>query len=92
METGGREEILLERETMRLIVFFESVATILINPSLKRDTICRRWLVFILTQKIIAPRRFRKDKRSQENMLISQTMGNGEGHNLMYKEKLLPWI
>jgi hypothetical protein len=42
MEMGGREEILLERETISLIILPESVATSLINPSLKRATICRR--------------------------------------------------
>jgi hypothetical protein len=34
MEMGGREEILLERETISLIILPESVATSLINPSL----------------------------------------------------------
>jgi hypothetical protein len=42
MEMGGREEILLERETISPIILPESVATSLINPSLKRATICRR--------------------------------------------------
>jgi hypothetical protein len=55
MEMGGREEILLERETINLIILPESVATSLINPSLKRDTIYRRRLIFIFTQKITAP-------------------------------------
>jgi hypothetical protein len=41
MEMGGRDEILLERETISLIIPPESVATSLINPSLKRDTIYR---------------------------------------------------
>jgi hypothetical protein len=42
MEMGGREEILLERETISPIILLESVATTLINPFLKRATICRR--------------------------------------------------
>jgi hypothetical protein len=41
MKMGGREEILLERETISLIILPESVATRLINPSLKGATICR---------------------------------------------------
>jgi hypothetical protein len=41
MEMGGREEILLERETTISIIPPESIATSLINPSLKRATICR---------------------------------------------------
>jgi hypothetical protein len=41
MEMGGREEILLERETISLIILQESVATSVINPSMKRDTIYR---------------------------------------------------
>jgi hypothetical protein len=41
MEMGGREEILLERETISLIMLPESVTTTMIIPSLKRDTICR---------------------------------------------------
>jgi hypothetical protein len=40
MEMGGREEILLERETISLFILPESVATSLISPSMKRDTIC----------------------------------------------------
>jgi hypothetical protein len=47
MKMGGREEILLERETISLMILPESVATILINPSLKGDTICRRRFIFI---------------------------------------------
>jgi hypothetical protein len=35
MEMGGREEIMLERETISLIILPESVATIPINPSMK---------------------------------------------------------
>jgi hypothetical protein len=54
MEMGGREEILLERETISLIILPESVTTSLINPSLKRATICRRWLIFILISMITA--------------------------------------
>jgi hypothetical protein len=41
MKMGGREEILLERETISPIILPESVATRLINPSLKGATICR---------------------------------------------------
>jgi hypothetical protein len=55
MEMGGREKILLERETISLIIPPESVATSLINPSLKRDTICKRQLFFIFAQHITAP-------------------------------------
>jgi hypothetical protein len=40
MEMGGREEILMERETNSPIIPPESVATNMINPSMKRDTIC----------------------------------------------------
>jgi hypothetical protein len=40
MKMGGREEILLERENINLIIPPESVATRLINPSLKVATIC----------------------------------------------------
>jgi hypothetical protein len=49
MKMGGREEIMLERETISLIILPESVATRLINPSMKGDTIHRRWLIFIFT-------------------------------------------
>jgi hypothetical protein len=52
MEMGGREEILLERETTSLIILEilpERIATSPINPSLKRDTMYRRRLVFIFT-------------------------------------------
>jgi hypothetical protein len=55
MEMGGREKILLERETINLVILPESVSTSLINPSLKRDTIYRWRLIFIFTQKITAP-------------------------------------
>jgi hypothetical protein len=41
MKMGGREEILLERETIGPIIPPESVATRPINPYLKGDTICR---------------------------------------------------
>jgi len=44
---GGREEVLMEREIIILIMFLESLTTILINPSLKRDTICRIWIIFL---------------------------------------------
>ena len=57
MEMGGREEILLERETTSLIIqeiLPEMIATSLINPSLKRDSMYRRRLVFIFTSNIIA--------------------------------------
>jgi hypothetical protein len=47
MEMDGREEILLERETISPIILPESVDTSLINPSLKRATICRQRLIFI---------------------------------------------
>jgi hypothetical protein len=47
MKMGGREEILLERETINLIILPASVATTLINPSPKGATICRRRLIFI---------------------------------------------
>jgi hypothetical protein len=41
MDMGGREEFLLERETISLIVLPESVVANLINPIMKRATICR---------------------------------------------------
>jgi len=47
MDIGGREEIMLEIETINLIILPKSVTTSLVNPSMKRDTICRRWLIFI---------------------------------------------
>jgi len=40
IEMGEREKILLEIETISLIILLESVTKIPINPSLKRDTIC----------------------------------------------------
>jgi hypothetical protein len=49
MNMGGREEIMLERETINLIIPPKSVATRLINPYLKGDTICRRRGIFIST-------------------------------------------
>jgi len=55
MEMGGREEILLEKETISLIILPESVATSMINPFMKRDTIYIRRLIFIFTQKITTP-------------------------------------
>ena len=47
MKMGGREEILLEIEAISPIIPHESVATRLINPSLKGAIICRRRLIFI---------------------------------------------
>jgi hypothetical protein len=47
MNMGGREEIMVEREIVGLIILPEIVATRLINPSLKWDTICRQRLIFI---------------------------------------------
>jgi hypothetical protein len=41
MNMGRREEILLERETISSIIQPESVATRMINQSLKGDIICR---------------------------------------------------
>jgi hypothetical protein len=41
MEMGGREKIMLERETISLIILLESVATSLINAIVKREIICR---------------------------------------------------
>ena len=41
MKMGGREEILLERETISLIIQPESVAARVINPSMKGDALCR---------------------------------------------------
>jgi hypothetical protein len=49
MKMGGREEILMERETISMIILLGSVATRLINPSMKGATICRRRLIFIRT-------------------------------------------
>jgi hypothetical protein len=51
MKMGGREEILLERETIILIIPPKSVATRLINPSLKGATTCRQRLIFICFPK-----------------------------------------
>jgi hypothetical protein len=41
MDMDGRAEILLEKETISVIIWPKSVSTILINTYLKRDTICR---------------------------------------------------
>jgi hypothetical protein len=52
MKMGGREEILLERETIGLIILvilLESMATSLINPSMKRTMMYRRQLIIIFT-------------------------------------------
>jgi hypothetical protein len=38
---GGREEVVLKREIIIAIMFLESVTTILINPYVKRATMCR---------------------------------------------------
>jgi hypothetical protein len=49
-EMGGTEEILLKRVIAILIIpeiLPERIATSSINPSLKRATISRRWLIFI---------------------------------------------
>jgi hypothetical protein len=49
MEMGGREEILLKKDIIVLIIlepFLASIATILIYSSLVWD---RLWLIFILT-------------------------------------------
>jgi hypothetical protein len=87
MHMGRREEIILERETTSHIILPESVATILINPSLKGDTIHRIWIVFILYYNITAPWRLRKEKISKENPTISKTRGDRVRHNL--REKIL---
>jgi hypothetical protein len=50
MEMGGREEILLERETTSLIIhkiILEVITISSIKPSLKRTTIHRRWFIFM---------------------------------------------
>jgi hypothetical protein len=47
MKMGGREEVPLERETISPIILPESVATRLINPSLKGATICRQRFLLI---------------------------------------------
>jgi hypothetical protein len=86
MKVGSKEKILLERETIILIISSKSLATILINPYMNRDTIYMLWLIFIFTQKMNSPRRMRKDKRSKENPMISQTGGNVVRHN--HREKL----
>jgi hypothetical protein len=52
MKMGGREEILLEREPIILAILLESVATRMINPSLKGATICRQRLIFIHRQRL----------------------------------------
>jgi len=54
MNMGGREEILLEQETMRLIIPAKIVATRGINPYMKGDSICRIRLIFIYAQ-ILTP-------------------------------------
>jgi len=85
-------QLLLERESIISIIRWESVATSMMNPSLKRDTIYRRWPVFIFTQKITTPSRLRKDKRSQENPMIFQTRGNVVRKNLISRGKFFPQI
>jgi hypothetical protein len=75
MKMGGREEILLERETISLIILPESVATRLINPSLKGATICRRRLIFICAQRLTACRGLRGNERSEEYCMVSWRRG-----------------
>jgi len=40
MEMDGKEEFMLEIETINSIILLKSVATSLINPFLRRATIC----------------------------------------------------
>jgi hypothetical protein len=50
MEMGGREEFLLKRAVVILIIpkiLPKWIATRWINPSLKRHSICILWLIFI---------------------------------------------
>jgi hypothetical protein len=57
VEMGGREEILLEITFTIMImqgIMLEVIATILINPSMKGDTICRISLIFILLNMIVS--------------------------------------
>jgi hypothetical protein len=70
MEMGGREEIILERETASLIIpkiLPEVITTSSINPSLKRTTIYRRWFIFICTKRSTSYIGLRGDERSKEN-------------------------
>jgi hypothetical protein len=58
MEMGGREEIWLKTVNAILIIteiLPERITTSLIdNPSPKRATICRRWIIFIPISLIVA--------------------------------------
>jgi hypothetical protein len=65
MKMGGREEILLEREIVSPIISPKSVATTLINPSLKGDSICRQRLIFIRAQRLTTYQGLRGNKRSK---------------------------
>jgi hypothetical protein len=71
MDMGVREEILLEREIVNLIILPRSVTTSLINPSMKRTIIYRQWVIFIFAQISIVYRRLRGDERSKENCMAS---------------------
>jgi hypothetical protein len=78
MEMGGREEILLERISTTLImqgILPEVIDTSLINPSLKGATICRRRIIFICTQRLIACRGLRGNERSEEYCMVSWRRG-----------------
>jgi hypothetical protein len=83
MEMGGGEEILLES----LNILPEGVTTILINPSLKRDTICRCWLIFILINMIISSWIPKIYERSQEDLMISLRRENEVGDKIRSRKR-----
>jgi hypothetical protein len=71
MKMGGREKILLERETISLIIPPKSVATRLINSSMKGATICRRRLISIHAKGLTACQRLRGNEISEEYCMVS---------------------
>jgi hypothetical protein len=75
MNMGGRDEILLERKTTILMIpkiSLEVTSTSLINPYLKRVSICRRWIIFIYAQRFNVCRRLRGDERLKEDCMVSR--------------------
>jgi hypothetical protein len=78
MEMDGREEILLERISVTVImqgILLEVIATSLINPSLKAATICRRRLIFIYAQRLTTCRGLRGNERLKEYCMVSWRRG-----------------
>jgi hypothetical protein len=75
MDMGGREEILMERESAILIIqeiLLLVISTSPFNPSLNRTTLYRQWSIFIYAQRSTTFLRLRGDQISEEDGMDSR--------------------